>query len=89
MPQHDVERPGVAGQQLVEAALGQLVEATVLFLPFTLQEARCHHRRKRQRHEGGNQNCHRQGNGEFPKQPTDNPSHQQQRNQNGDERDAD
>ena len=58
-------------------------------LAMRLQEARCHHRRQRQRHHHRDENRHRKRNREFAEQPADNATHQQQRNQHRDQRNAD
>ena len=58
VPQHDIEPPRIAVEQLVEAALRDLVEAAVLRLLLAAQEARGHHRRQGQRDERRHADAH-------------------------------
>jgi hypothetical protein len=58
-------------------------------LAFALEEARAHHRRQRQRHGRRDRDRHRDGYGEFAEQPADDAAHQQKRNEDGDQRQAD
>ena len=51
-----------------------------------LQELSAHHGHQGQRDDGGDQNRHRQRDGEFAEQSADDVLHEQQRNQDGDER---
>ena len=54
-----------------------------------MEEARAEHRRQRQRHEGRDGDGRGDSDGEFAEQPSDDPAHQQERNEHGDKRQAD
>ena len=58
-------------------------------LVFAAHEARAHHRRQGQRDEHGDEDRHRHGDAELAEQPADDPAHQEQRYEHGDEREAD
>ena len=88
VPEHDVERAPIEAEHAVEHRLDRLVDAAMRNR-FVVQEPRAKHRRQRQRYEGGNGDCRRDGDGEFAEQPADDAAHQQQRNEHGDQRQAD
>ena len=76
-------------QHPVEGPLAPLIEPAMPGLAVRAQEARCHHRRQRQRHHQRDENRHRQRHREFAEQPADDAAHQQQRDQHRHQRNAD
>ena len=50
------------------------------------QNSRAHHRRQGQRDHGGNQNRHREGNGKFAEEPSNDVTHEQKRDEYCDQR---
>ncbi len=89
MAQGDVKRAAIASKQQFESTFGPLVKAAMLCSLLAAHEARAHHRRECQRHDGGNQDRRRHGDGEFAEKAADNPAHQEQRDEDGYEREAD
>ena len=73
----------------IKGALAPLVEAAMLLFGMGTEEAGCHHRRQRQRHHHRDGDRHRQRHREFAEQAADDAAHQEQRDQDGDQRDAD
>ncbi len=88
MPQHPAQRAGVAGRKSVEKRAGGTEQMTLFFLRRMPQQAGRQHGREGQRHDGRNDNGHRQGDGEFAEQPPHHIAHEQQRNEHGDEREG-
>ena len=88
VPEHDVEGAPVEAVHAIEHGLDGVVDAAVL-PAVMVEEARAEHRRQRERHEGRDGNCRRDGDGELAEQPPDDAAHQQQRNEHGDQREAD
>ena len=85
----DIEAAAVAGEQEIEAPFRQHIEAPMPHLPIGPHEPRAHHRRQGQRDHGGDGDGHGDGDAEFAEQPPDDPAHEQQRDEDGDERQAD
>ena len=87
--EHEIETARVPGKQAIEGALDRHVGLAVLRVLLVAQEQGAHGRRERQRHEGRDDDGHRHGDREFAEQAADDAAHQQQRNEYGDQRDAD
>ena len=73
----------------VESTLAPLIKPAVSGFAVRAEKARCHHRRQRQRYHHRYEDRHPQRDREFAEQASDDAAHQQQRNQHGDQRDAD
>src|SRR5437762_2109580 len=78
------QAPLVAGEQRVERAVHQTREA--LLAVDDAQEAAAEHRRQRDRHDARDQNRRRNRDGELAEQPSENPAHEEDRNEDGGER---
>jgi len=89
MREHDVEAAPVTLQEPVEAALDDMIDPAVPPVVLAHQEARAQHRGERQRYEDRDDDRGGDGDGEFVKKPADYAAHQQQRNEHGNQRDAD
>ena len=87
--QHDVEAAAIAVQQRIEAPFDEAIEPAMLAVMLADQKTRAQHRRQRQRHDDGNRDRGDDGDGEFVEQAADDAAHQQQRNEDGDQRNAD
>src|SRR6185437_8224306 len=85
----EVEDAFVAAQHGVEAALAELIQASMPGLAMRAQEARGHHRRQRQRDHHRDADRHREHDREFTEQAADDAAHQQQRDQHRHQRNAD
>jgi hypothetical protein len=88
VPQHDLEARLIEVEQAIEAAFEKPVEPSVL-LALRLEQARAHHRRQRQRDYQRENECHADGDGKFTEQQSDIATHQEQRNEHGDQRQGD
>jgi hypothetical protein len=88
MGKRHVEGAPIACKQTIEERLECAVDAAVLVSRSPHESCR-HHRPERERNAG--RHCDRggDGEGEFAEQPVDNAAHQQQRNEHGNEGDAD
>ena len=53
-----------------------------------LEQLGAHHRRQREGNDGGNEDGDAQGDRKFPEEPADDVAHEQQRDENGDQRDG-
>ena len=85
----DIETAAIAGEQDIEPPFRQHIETPVPDLLIAAHEPGAHHRRQGQRDHGGDGDGHGDGDAEFAKQPPDDPAHEQQRDEDGDERQAD
>ena len=85
----DIEPAAVAGEQDIEPPLREHIETPMPYLPIGPHEPGAHHRGQGQRDHGRDGDGHGDGDAEFAKQPPDDPAHEQQRNEDGDERQAD
>ena len=88
VPQRPPEGDLVGAQHRRKGALARPVQAAVFTVFLRPQQARAHHRCRRQRHHQRNQDRHRQHDGELPEKASDDTAHQQDRNEDRDQRQA-
>ena len=88
MAQDHLERPVIEGNDGLPTLLGDPIEAGLIGFRGVLEQLRAHHRRERQRDDGGNQNGHGQGDGKLAEKPPHNVPHEQERNEHGNQRDG-
>lgn len=88
VPQNDGEAAAIAVVQGIESRFDEAIEPPVP-VRFPPHEARAQHRRQSQRDECRNSDGRRHCQGKFPEHPSDDPPHEQQRDEDGDQRQAD
>ena len=89
MAKHDEQRARVGVKDQFKDPLAESIEDSVAVTGVGLQEICTHHRSRRERHEQRDDDRDRQRHGEFAEQPTDDTAHQQNRNKDGNQRNAD
>ena len=87
-PQHPLQRPAVESDDRVEGVLRGAIKASLVLLRRVLQQLGAHHRSQRERNHGGGQDGHAQRDGKFTKQAAHDIAHEQQRDENGNQRDG-
>ncbi len=89
--QHPIERPFVAAQHAIEAALERAQHDVLLLLlaMVTAQYARAQHRRQRERDEARDHDRDRDGDGKLAEHASDDATHQQHRDEHRDQRERD
>ena len=81
MPEDPGQAAGIPAQHGAEPPLAHPIPPTVSPHRLRLQDTRAQHGNRRERYEQRYQNCHRQGDGEFTKQPAEHPAHQKNRDE--------
>ena len=89
MAQHEIKSARIRLEHLGEAALDHKIDAAVPHVLLVAQVQGAHHRRQRERHESGHQDGHGHGDGKFTKESTDDPAHEEERNEHRHQRQAD
>ncbi len=82
------QRSFIAAEHPVEEPFARPVERAAPFVPRPLQQQGAHHRGGGERDRKRDQDCDRQRDGKFTEQAADDAAHEQDRDENGDERDA-
>ena len=88
MRQDPAQAPLIGVEHGLEHAFGRMIKAAMFLLLLRPQQARAHHGSKRERDDGRDGDRNAQSDGEFAEQAADNAGHEQQRNENGNQRDA-
>src|SRR5215467_7036105 len=73
----DLQRAAIKGDDGIERVLGFPVEPGLLFFSLMTQELGAHHRRKRQRDNGGNENRNRECDSKFAEKAADDVAHKE------------
>ena len=80
-----IEKPAIESGDFVRLPLGEAGERAFLVRAARTQDRRAEHRRQGQRHGGGDEDRHREGDGEFPEQPANHIAHEEERDQHRDQ----
>ena len=84
--QHPLQCLAVESDDRIEGALRGAIEASLVRLRSVLQQFGAHHRSQRERNHGRGQDGHAQRDGKFTKQAAHDIAHEQQRDENGNQR---
>src|SRR5579863_4953711 len=88
VPEDPLKRPAIEADDAFENAFGSAVEAAPLRFGLMAEDFRAHHRSESQRDDGGDEDRDGKRDREFAEQAANNIAHEEQRNQNGDQRDG-